>query len=204
MRDRLETERMVLRRFTEDDVEHLFVLHNDPEVMRFLNGGKPATREEIAREYREHFAGPGYWAAVEKGSGEFLGWFAFHPTADREPDEVELGYRLRRAAWGKGYATEGSRALVRQGFAEPGVRQVWAQTMAVNPGSRRVMEKAGLSLARVFYPEWEEPLPGAEQGEVEYALSRADWERREAAGQPERPGNEGANAAAADAPRETA
>ena len=178
----LETDRLVLRRFAEADVDHLVALHNDPDVMRFLTGGKPLPRQELEREYRERFAGPGYWVAVERATGEFLGWFAFHPAAGGEPGEVELGYRLRKVAWGKGYATEGSRALIRKGFAELGVRRVVAQTMAVNLASRRVMEKAGLTLARVFHPAWEDPLPGSEHGEVEYALEKADWERQEAAG----------------------
>jgi RimJ/RimL family protein N-acetyltransferase len=178
----LETERLALRRFTEADVDHLFALHNDPDVMRFLNGGKLTPREETEREYREHFAGDGYWAAIEKATGKFLGWFAFHPTEGRDLDEVELGYRLKRSAWGKGYATEGSRALIRKGFTELGVRYVWAQTMAGNLASRRVMEKAGLVYVRTFHLEWEDPLPGTKHGEVEYALTKADWERRQAAG----------------------
>ena len=178
----LETERLALRRFTEADVDHLFALHNDPDVMRFLNGGKPTPREETEREYQQHFSGDGYWAAVEKATGEFVGWFALHPTGGRELDEVEIGYRLKRSAWGKGYATEGSRALIRNGFTELGVQRVWAQTMAVNLPSRRVMEKAGLAYVRTFHLEWEDPLPGTEHGEVEYALTKADWERRQTAG----------------------
>ena len=113
----------MLRRFTEADVEHLFSLHNDPDVMRFLNGGKPTSRREIEREYRERFAGDGYWAATEKATGDFIGWFCFHPTEGRGPGEFELGYRLKRSAWGKGYATEGSRALIRKGFTELGVQR---------------------------------------------------------------------------------
>ena len=97
-----------------------------------------------------------------------------------DPDEVELGYRLRRSAWGKGYATEGSRALIHKGFTELGVRRVVARTMAVNTASRRVMEKAGLMHVRTFYPERPDPIEGSEQGEVEYALTEADWGRREA------------------------
>jgi RimJ/RimL family protein N-acetyltransferase len=62
-----------------------------------------------------------------------------------KPERVDPGYRLRRSAWGKGHATEGSRALIREGFAELGVRRVVAETMAVNAASRRVMEKAGLA-----------------------------------------------------------
>jgi RimJ/RimL family protein N-acetyltransferase len=98
---------------------------------------------------------------------------------DRDPDEFELGYRLRKEAWGRGYATEGTRALIRKGFTELSVRRVLAQTMAVNLPSRRVMEKSGLTLIRTFHLEWEDPLPGTELGEVVYALERADWERRE-------------------------
>jgi RimJ/RimL family protein N-acetyltransferase len=183
----LETERLVLRRFTEADVDNLFDLDSDPEVMRFLTGGKPTPREVIRNEtlprilhYYERFAGFGFWAAIEKSTGEFLGWFEFRPPEGGGPDEVELGFRLRRSAWGKGYATEGSRALIRKGFTELGVRRVVAQTMAVNTASRRVMEKAGLTLVRTFHQEWQEPIEGAEQGEVEYALTKAAWEQLEA------------------------
>ncbi|MDQ6602629.1 MAG: GNAT family N-acetyltransferase, partial [Chloroflexota bacterium] len=90
----LETERLRLRRFTDADLDDLFTLHNDPDVMHFLTGGKPTPREEI-----ERFARDGYWAAIEQSSGAFLGWFAFHPTEGRDPDEYELGYRLRTSAW---------------------------------------------------------------------------------------------------------
>lgn len=177
----LETERLTLRRFVAADVDGLFALHNDPDVMRYLTGGEPVSRDEIAQEYRERFAGNGYWAAIARETGEFLGWFALHPTDDRAADEFELGYRLRRVAWGQGYATEGSRALIRKAFTELGARRVWAETMAVNLASRRVMEKSGLTHVRTFHLEWDDPLPGTEHGEVEYALERAEWERREVA-----------------------
>ncbi|CAA9423190.1 MAG: Acetyltransferase, GNAT family [uncultured Rubrobacteraceae bacterium] len=186
----LETERLLLRRFAEADVDRLLALHNDPEVMRFLNGGKPTSREEVEREYREHFAGDGYWAAVEKATGEFVGWFVLQSREGGAPEGHELGYRLKRSAWGKGYATEGSLALVKKGFADLGVRRVWAQTMAVNAASRRVMEKAGLVYVRTFHLEWEDPLPGTEHGEVEYALTRDAWGGREADG-PGPPGGTG-------------
>jgi len=184
----LETARLLLRRFTEADVNNLCGLDSDPDVMRFLTG-KPTPRDVIHNEtlpkilsYYERFDGYGSWAAIEKSSGDFLGWFAFRPVDGASPDDVELGYRLRKAAWGKGYATEGSRALIHKGFTALGVRRVWARTMAVNAGSRRVMEKAGLSYVRAFHQEFDDPLPGTEHGEVEYALTKADWERQEAAG----------------------
>ncbi len=92
-------------------------------------------------------------------------------------DEVELGYRLRKSDWGKGYATEGSRALIHKGFAELGVQRVVASTMVVNVASRRVMEKAGLKLVRTFHQPWPDSIEGEEEGDVEYGLLRSEWEQ---------------------------
>jgi RimJ/RimL family protein N-acetyltransferase len=110
----LETERMVLRRFTEADVDHLVNLDSDLEVMRFLTGGIPTPREAIQNDLLPAFlrsSGPcpgfGVFAAIGKERGEFLGWFSFRPCDVTCPDEVSLGYRLRRSGWGQGYATEG-------------------------------------------------------------------------------------------------
>jgi RimJ/RimL family protein N-acetyltransferase len=93
-----------------------------------INGGRPTPRQEIENDvlptfldYYERFPGYGFWAAVEKSTGRFVGWFHFRPAERAHPDEIELGYRLRKSAWGKGYATEGSRALIQKGFAELGV-----------------------------------------------------------------------------------
>jgi RimJ/RimL family protein N-acetyltransferase len=183
----LETERLVLRRFTMDDVDNLVELDSDPDVMRFINGGKPTPRTEVENDilpafldYYERFEGFGFWAAIEKSTGEFLGWFHFRPK--EVEGDPELGYRLRRSAWGKGYATEGSLALVNKAFTDLGVERVFAETMVVNNASRRVMEKAGLNLMRVFHQDWPDPIEGDEHGDVEYALSRADWKRRQGAG----------------------
>ena len=183
----VETDRLLLRRFTESDVDNLVGLDSEPDVMLYINGGRPTPREEIQNDflpaflgYYRRYPGYGFWAAVEKSTGEFLGWFHFRPPQGGSPDQPELGYRLRRSAWGKGYGTEGSRALIRKGFTEFGVQRVFATTMAVNTASRRVMEKAGLRLVRSFHQPWPDRIPGHEQGDVEYALSRAEWEQQEA------------------------
>jgi RimJ/RimL family protein N-acetyltransferase len=183
----LETERLVLREFTAGDVENLVELDADPEVMHFINGGRPTPREEVERDilprwlkYYEETPGIGFWAAEEKATGEFVGWFHFRPGEGHPVDEPELGYRLRRSVWGKGYATEGCRALIDKGFAEHGVRRVLAEAMVVHAASRRVMEKSGLRLVRVFHADWPDKIPGDEHGDVEYALDRRDWERRRA------------------------
>ena len=179
----LETERLQLRPFTPDDVENLVELDGDPEVMHFITGGRPTPRDEIEDDvlpaffrHYERYPGYGFWAAIEKSSGQFVGWFHFRPAEGAPADEVELGYRLRRSAWGKGYATEGSRALIHKGVAELGVRRVVAFTMVVNVASRRVLEKAGLKLVRVFHQPWPDPIEGEEEGDVEYALLRSEWE----------------------------
>lgn len=181
----LTTNRLLLRQFMLADADNLYALDGDPEVMRFINGGVP-TPYDVVRDqtlprllddnHRARDDGYGYWAAVEQGSGRFVGWFHFRPAPDRPADDaIELGYRLCRAAWGQGYATEGARALIRKGFTELGTPRVVANTLARNIASRRVMEKAGLRFARAFHYTG---APGAwhvGQEAVEYALDRADW-----------------------------
>jgi RimJ/RimL family protein N-acetyltransferase len=184
----LETDRLVLRRLTPADVDAIVELDSDPAVMRYINGGRPTPRAEVEDEilpfwlaFYEHDHGYGFWAAIEKSTGWFLGWFHLRPHgtgSDQDVparERVELGYRLRRAAWGRGYATEGSRALIRKGFTDLDVERVYAETMVVNTASRRVMEKAGLRYVRTFHADWPDKIPGDEHGDVEYALTRAEW-----------------------------
>lgn len=181
----LETERLLLRQFTADDVDLLVELDSDPEVVHFITGGEPTAREYVETElipayldYYRRTPGFGFWAAVEKSTGDFLGWFHFRPGEGHPADEPELGYRLRRSAWGKGYAAEGSQALIDRGFTDLGVRRVLAEAMAVHTASRRVMAKCGLQLLRTFHQDWPYPIPGDEQGDVEYGITRAEWSRR--------------------------
>ncbi|MEU2628662.1 GNAT family N-acetyltransferase [Kitasatospora sp. NPDC007106] len=183
---RAATARMLLRCFTADDLDDLAVLHGDPEVMRRIDDGRPVPRPVVEREtlpallrgYAELPPGEGCFAAVARGSGEFLGWFALAPASSPGLDGgTELGYRLRPAVWGRGLATEGARELVRLAFAELGADRVVATTMTVNTASRRVLEKAGLRHVRTFFEEWPEYVEGAEHGDVEYALTREQWLR---------------------------
>jgi RimJ/RimL family protein N-acetyltransferase len=181
----LRTDRLVLRRFTADDIDVLVELDSDPQVMHFVTGGVATTREEIVEDvlpaflsYYDRFEGFGFWAVLDLATGEFLGWFHLRPAPGDSPDEVELGYRLRRAAWGRGYATEGARALIDKAFAELGVRRVHAETMFVHRASRAVMERAGLRHVRTFHQPWPYPIPGDEFGDVEYALTVEEWQSR--------------------------
>lgn len=188
----LKTERLTLRRFTEADVDHLFALDNDAEVMHFINDGEPTPFHLIQDEILPRFMAQngrfpafGFWAADEVTTGDFIGWFSFR-IADDAPQTVTLGYRLRRVAWGKGYATEGSRALINLGFTELGVQRVKASTYEYNVGSRRVMEKSGMRLVRRFRLTADD-LQASDTShntsdevwdgdEVEYAVTRVEWE----------------------------
>ncbi|WP_311669832.1 GNAT family N-acetyltransferase [Streptomyces chisholmiae] len=178
----MTTDRLRLRPFTAEDADALVALDNDPEVLRFINGGKPVSAEVIRgrtlpRLCRTHPVSgrPDYWAAEARDSGDFLGWFEFRPLTEESVAEVELGYRLARRAWGGGLATEGALALVERGFAGWAVTRIEARTMAVNTRSRRVMEKVGLRFSRAYSGDWPEAIPGSEHGEVAYELTREEW-----------------------------
>ena len=173
------TERLHLRRFSAADEDTVLALHSDPEVMAYITGGRPASRQAVrTRTLPQFLAYPdsvlGGWA-VSARDGGFLGWVSLRPTPDGDP---ELGYRFHRSAWGAGFATEAARALVGRAFAETGTERVWATTMAVNTPSRRVLERVGLRHVRTYHEHFDDPIPGTEQGEVEYAVTRSEWSAR--------------------------
>lgn len=175
----LETPRLLLRPSRPDDRADLYALEQDPEVMRFLNGGHPTPEDgidETADYYMPRGGEDGLWVAHEKSSGAFVGWFALG-SEDKDAETAELGYRLRRAMWGRGLASEAAKALIDLGFSRLGYQRIFAGTMAVNQGSRRVMEKAGLVYERTIHVDFRDPLPGNEHGDVEYALTREAWQR---------------------------
>lgn len=184
----LETERLSLRRFTADDAHLLIELDSDPAVMRYLTGGEP-TAPELVRErdlpsilagYERWGGDLGLFAAYEKDGGAFIGWFCLRPERQGPPDEAELGYRLRQAAWGKGYATEGSRALIRKAFTELDVRVVWAATMSVNQSSRNVMQKVQMTFASTLpTPDDMMMVEGSEHGGVRFEITKEQWEKQQ-------------------------
>ena len=179
----LETERLRFRRFEPADIDRLVELDSDPEVMKYITYGQPTPRERYEREiiprwlsFQETMPLLGYWAAESRAGGDVLGWFHLRP--DRfDVDEQELGYRLRRDAWGQGLATEGGRALVAYGFERAGAEKISARTLAANAGSRRVMAKCGLVFECDFvYPE--DILAGRSESErtaVKYSITRLQW-----------------------------
>lgn len=168
---RPHTARLRLTPCTPQDCPDFVALEQDPEVMRFLNGGSPvdrATADPKANFLMPNGTEPHVWTA-RRHDGSFVGWFCLWPAGD---GTAELGYRLRRADWGQGLAAEGAAALRDWGFAEAGYEKILACTMAVNHGSRRVMEKLGMTFLRTDHPVFADTIPGAEQGEVWYRITR--------------------------------
>ncbi len=162
----LESDRLILRQFVENDLDNLFDLNSDSEVMRYINGGLPISYHDIEKnlsKYLESYeknAYLGFWAAMEKANNKFIGWFHFLTTTNFNylaefnlvtGDEIALGYRLRRASWHKGFASEGSKAIIDKGFSELGVTKVVSWALVENKASIRVMEKAGLKWEKEFY-----------------------------------------------------
>jgi RimJ/RimL family protein N-acetyltransferase len=182
----IHTERLLLVPLADRHLELEVELDSDPEVLRYISG-RAHTRDEVVRSHAERMAlgrkvpGLGYWIAFGADGDEFVGLMmlppAHGPDQPDDPSVADLGYRLLRRWWRQGLATEASRALLRHAFDVVGVRRVIAQTMAVNAASRGVMAAAGLRYVRTYHPAFDDPLPGSEQGEVEYEMTREDWRR---------------------------
>jgi RimJ/RimL family protein N-acetyltransferase len=181
-----ETDRMLLRRFTEADAGPLAELYGDPRVMRFITVQPPSRDEvearilpEYLREYQQLADGLGSFAAIEKETGQLAGRFSLKPASSYGlTGGTELGYRLYPAFWGQGLATEGTRSLIGTAFGRIRVDRVVATTMADNVSSWRVLEKCGLRRVRTFYYPDAHLMPGAEHGDFVYELTRRDWARQ--------------------------
>lgn len=180
----LRTDRLVLEPVGPHHLPLLVALNSDAAVMEFILG-RAATSEETEQEWHERLTlrtdaeqGLGYWIGFD--SGELVGWWgaSYHR---KRPEVAVLGWRVRRERWRQGFGVEGGTAVRDQAFTAPGIQLVAAATMAVNTGSRRVMERLGMSYARTLVTKRHDPLPGSEQGEVVYELTRADWTRLGAA-----------------------
>lgn len=165
----LETERLTLRMFREDDFEAYARICADEEVMRFL-GGKILTRAEAWRHLaflvgHWQLLGYGHWAVEEKATGELLGRLGFLNPAGWPG--FEIGWTLRRESWGKGYATEGARRALRYAFTEMGREHVISLIHPDNRPSIRVAERLGER------HEGEAEIMGINV--LVYGIDRKDW-----------------------------
>ncbi len=145
----LRTERLVLRPWRDEDLEPFAAMGQDPEVMAHFPGLIDRARAEaILLRFRAHFAkhGWGIFALEAPGVAPFLGFVGLQWVPFEAPftPAVEIGWRLARAHWGNGYATEAARAALDFGFDELSLEEIVAMTVRANVRSWRVMERIGM------------------------------------------------------------
>jgi RimJ/RimL family protein N-acetyltransferase len=179
----LETPRLRLRQWRDSDLEPFAQLNADPEVMEFFPRRLDReTSDAVARRLRDAIAerGWGLWAAEQRASGQFIGFIGLQPPAAQLPFSpcVEIGWRLARAYWGKGYATEGARECLRAGFEQIGLQEIVSFTALGNRRSRAVMERLGMveDAAGAFeHPSVPDGRPV--RAHCLYRLGRERWSR---------------------------
>jgi RimJ/RimL family protein N-acetyltransferase len=165
----IETERLLLRMFRPDDLDHLALLFRDPAVMRYVGEGQPVDRDEADKALQSiirHWTNYGFgrWAVVDKQTHEFLGFGGLRSLFGTP----EVVYHLAAANWGKGFATELARASLRFGFEARNFERIVAIAKPDNSDSVHVMEKLGMKYqqhTRYYNIEV-----------IEYAIKRDEFE----------------------------
>lgn len=177
----LETERLVLRRWTAADWKPFAAMNVDPLVMEFFD--RPLSAEEskaAAERIQAHFErhGFGLWAVELRESKRFIGFMGLSVPGFRAHFTpcVEIGWRLSPACWGRGLATEAARKVLQHGFEQIGLEEIVSFTSPANLRSRRVMEKLGMT--HDSRDDFEHP--GLPQGHglrphVLYRLTKEQW-----------------------------
>jgi RimJ/RimL family protein N-acetyltransferase len=150
----LATSRLLMRQFTLDDVDALYRIMNEPDMMRYFPTPTAPERERVERlvarqidHWRVH--GHGWWAVTLPDRGQFIGWCGLQYLP--ETDEVEVGYLFDRPQWGKGLATEAAKASVAYGFQVHNLPFIVGLTHPDNIASQRVLQKSGLHYTGVAH-----------------------------------------------------
>ncbi len=167
-----ETARLTLRLQTYEDAQNLVEMNSDPEVVRYTGDGylkniieaRTLLEERVFSQWQKYKMGR---FAVTLKNGTFLGWcgLKYFP----ETDEVDLGYRFMKKYWGKGYATESSRASLDYGFKTLNLDRIIAKAMPNNKDSLKVMQKLGMTF-RGYQHDPTDPHPF-----IMYDLKKPEW-----------------------------
>ena len=167
----VETDRLILRPFQLKDIEPSFEMNKDPEVVRYTGDGGSVTLEEVERRIKENVLGDyrkhgfGRFAVEYKESGQFIGFVGLKYLEDL--DEVDLGYRLIQEYWGKGIATEASRASLEFGFHKLELDRIIAIALPENERSINVMKKLNFTFEKETFVD--------EYLVHQYALNKANF-----------------------------
>lgn len=153
----IETPRLILRPFTQADIQPSFEMEQNPDISKYTMDGGVKTLQQVSklinRVINEDYVkyGFGRLAIEYKATGEFIGFSGLKYML--EMDEVDLGYRIRKDLWGKGIATEAATASLQFGFEELGLEKIIAFIIPENVKSKRVLEKLGFSYTQDFYED---------------------------------------------------
>lgn len=175
----LTTDRLTLRGWRDDDLDILAALNADPEVMRYIRDGSVHDRRRSAEGLQKMVAdweelGFGLFAVEVRETGVLIGWAGFavpHFLPEVLP-AVEIGWRLHRAFWGQGYATEAAAAAMRFGFLDRGLDRIVSIRQLENVRSERVMEKLGLSR------QFDTVVPESQRRVAVHAITRSEYQAR--------------------------
>ncbi len=146
----IRTDRLIMRRWQHSDREPYAAMNADPEVMRYFPHTMTRAQSDAhidSIERRFEATGVGLWALEVADSGEFIGFTGLAPMPDGSPGAggTEVGWRLTRAAWGHGYATEAAKAALDVAFTGLGAAKIWSITAVLNEPSRAVMRRIGMT-----------------------------------------------------------
>jgi RimJ/RimL family protein N-acetyltransferase len=167
----LETERLILRPMNAGDIEAVYEMRRDREIMRYIR--EPVQSREEAENWINLISSRwakdkiGFCSLIEKQSGKFAGWCGLWEL--KENGEIEVGYAIAREFWGKGYASESAEAFLEYGFNKLNLQKIVAVARPENTASRRVMEKIGMNFNYIgeFYG----------RDLVHYSISKDDYFR---------------------------
>ena len=155
-----ETERLIFRPFKSDDLDDLFSLYREPELMQYITG-KPRTFAKTRERLQKHMAeykkfGFGLFAAVLKENGEMVGRCGLEAVEKGAVLEGELAWMYKKEHWGKGFASEFGAAMIEQGFQHFPIKRMFARAYHKNAASIRVMQKLGMQYCGLEKEEGED------------------------------------------------
>lgn len=177
----INTERLLLRQWKDSDRVPFAALNADPEVMRYFPGTQSReTSDRAVDMWRSDIAerGWGNWVVEEKGIGAFVGFVGLSAPRHALPFTpcVEIGWRLAREHWKKGYATEAARAALRIGFDQLDLDEIVSFTSLLNLPSRAVMERIGMVNANEDFDHPALPEGHALRRHCLYRLTKGRWQ----------------------------
>ena len=175
----IETERLILRELQDGDLQAWHEMDSDPLVHKYLGNQPVKNFEEIESAFqfiRQQYAenGIGRWAAIEKKTGNFIGWSGLKFIREYENNHInfyDVGYRLDPKYWGKGYATESAKAAIAYGFTRMNLNEIFGMADIHNINSRKVLEKCGLKYVETF----EFPLLKAQCDWLK--ITKVEWQK---------------------------